>query len=89
MSEATIEGEYDYIIVGAGSAGCLLANRLSTDADKRVLRGPRNKRRADKGVTADEAGVVGADQFDPRSINDPDQVLELVYVLPVGKRRPA
>ena len=33
MSDLT----FDYIIIGAGTAGCLLANRLSADASKRVL----------------------------------------------------
>lgn len=28
---------FDYIIIGAGTAGCLLANRLSSDPGKRVL----------------------------------------------------
>lgn len=29
--------DFDFVIVGAGSAGCLLANRLSANPDHRVL----------------------------------------------------
>ena len=33
----TNDQHFDYIIIGGGTAGCLLANRLSADASKRVL----------------------------------------------------
>ncbi len=33
----TESGVFDYVIVGGGTAGCLLANRLSAVADRRVL----------------------------------------------------
>ena len=32
-----LEGDFDYIIVGAGTAGCIVANRLSANPKNRVL----------------------------------------------------
>jgi len=37
MKQHDRDEEYDYVIVGAGSAGCVLANRLTEEGDVRVL----------------------------------------------------
>ena len=32
-----MENTFDYVVVGAGSSGCVMANRLSEDGKKSVL----------------------------------------------------
>src|SRR5882724_10415126 len=36
-ASSRLEGDFDYIVVGAGSAGCVMANRLSANPKSRVL----------------------------------------------------
>ncbi|NWB95384.1 choline dehydrogenase [Pseudomonas gingeri] len=72
------EDEFDYLIVGAGSAGCVLAHRLGEDPDVRILlleAGP-----ADRSWTIDMPSavgiVVGGSRYNWSYLSEPEPGLD-------------
>lgn len=82
MSATDLSSSFDYIVVGGGTAGLVLASRLSEDADIRVLViEAGGDRGADPLILTPGlvAGVYGKDEYDWNFLSTPQVCTPIVY----------
>lgn len=78
MPPSSPDGRFDYIVVGAGSAGCVLAARLSEDPAVRVLlleAGPSDRSWRIQ-MPAAVAGLLSSDAYNWNYVSDPEPYLD-------------
>ena len=68
--------EFDYIIVGAGSAGCVLASRLSITPDARVLLEAGGRDNDPMLGSRSASAHWGYDRFDWGYVTEPEPNLD-------------
>ena len=78
MPSPTDTADFDYVIVGAGSAGCVLAARLTEDPDVRVLlleAGPANRSWAID-MPSGMGRLLSSERFNWAYVSEPEPFLD-------------